>query len=229
MQVLISGANRGLGLGFVRALLARGDRVIACCRHPGRATALNGLTGEYPGHLHVLPLDVAKASSIRELAHEIPLVAESIDVLINNAGVLVGGERFGALDPDALATSFRVNAMGPLLVTEALAERLADGARVANVSSVMGSIGQTGEFRSPSYALAKAAQNMATVQLAHALKPRGIAVAALHPGWVRTEMGGEKATVAVEDAVAGLLGVIDRLSIADSGHFLDWRGQALPW
>jgi NAD(P)-dependent dehydrogenase (short-subunit alcohol dehydrogenase family) len=229
MQVLISGANRGLGLGFVRALLARGERVIACCRHPGRATALNALTGEYPGHLHVLPLDVVKASSMRELAHEIPLVAESIDVLINNAGVLVGGERFGALDPEALATSFRINAMGPLLLTEALAERLADGARVANLSSVMGSIASTGEFRSPSYALSKAAQNMATVQLAHALAPRGIIVAALHPGWVRTEMGGEKASVAVEDAVAGLLGVIDRLSVADSGHFLDWRGQALPW
>jgi NAD(P)-dependent dehydrogenase (short-subunit alcohol dehydrogenase family) len=119
--------------------------------------------------------------------------------------------------------------MGPLLLTEALAERLADGARVANLSSVMGSIAQTGEFRSPSYAMAKAAQNMATVQLAHALAPRGIIVAALHPGWVRTEMGGEKASVAVEDAVAGLLGVIDRLSVADSGHFLDWRGQALPW
>lgn len=229
MQVLISGANRGLGLGFVHALLARGDRVIACCRHPGRATALNALTGEYPGHLHVLPLDVAKASSIRELAHEIPLVAESIDVLINNAGVLVGGERFGALDPEALATSFRINAMGPLLLTEALAERLADGARVANLSSVMGSIASASEFRAPSYALSKAAQNMATVQLAHALAPRGIVVAALHPGWVRTEMGGEKATVPVEEAVAGLLAVIDRLSSADSGRFLDWRGQALPW
>lgn len=229
MQVLISGANRGLGLGFVHALLARGDRVIACCRHPGRATALNALTGEYPGHLHVLPLDVAKASSIRELAHEIPLVAESIDVLVNNAGVLVGGERFGALDPEALATSFRINAMGPLLLTEALAERLADGARVANLSSVMGSIASASEFRAPSYALSKAAQNMATVQLAHALAPRGIVVAALHPGWVRTEMGGEKATVPVEEAVAGLLAVIDRLSSADSGRFLDWRGQALPW
>lgn len=229
MQVLISGANRGLGLGFVHALLARGDRVIACCRHPGRATALNALTGEYPGHLHVLPLDVAKASSIRELAHEIPLVAESIDVLINNAGVLVGGERFGALDPEALATSFRINAMGPLLLTEALAERLADGARVANLSSVMGSIASASEFRSPSYALSKAAQNMATAQLAHALAPRGIVVAALHPGWVRTEMGGGKATVPVEEAVAGLLAVIDRLSSADSGRFLDWRGQALPW
>ena len=229
MHVLISGANRGLGLGFVQALLARGDRVVAGCRHPGRATALTALTGEYPGHLHVLPLDVAKPASIREFAQELPLVCEGIDLLLNNAGVLVAGERFGALEPDALDSSFRTNAMGPLLLTEAVAERLLEGARVANISSVMGSIAGVSEFRRPSYAMSKAAQNMATAQLAHALASRGIVVAALHPGWVHTEMGGDKAPLDIAAAVAGLLQVIDALGPQHSGRFLDWQGNALAW
>jgi len=229
MQVVISGSNRGLGLGFVRALLARGDRVVAGCRQPGRATALTTLSGEYPGHLHVLPLDVAKPASIHEFASELPLVCDRIDLLINNAGVLVPGERFGAVAAEPLESSFRTNAMGPLLLTQALADRLVDGARVANLSSVMGSIAAAAEFRSPSYGMSKAAQNMATVQLAHALAPRGIAVVALHPGWVHTEMGGDKAPLPIDDAVAGLLRVIDGLELADSGRFLDWQGHALDW
>jgi NAD(P)-dependent dehydrogenase (short-subunit alcohol dehydrogenase family) len=229
MQALVTGANRGLGLALVQALLARGDRVVACCRHPGRAGALNALAGEHPNRLHLLPLDVAKPASIRELAAELPLVCERLDLLVNNAGLLVSGERFGTLDPEALDASFRTNAMGPLLLTEALADRLADGARVANLSSVMGAIGEVSEFRAPSYAISKAAQNMATAQLAHALAPRGIVVVALHPGWVQTEMGGPKATVAPEQSAAGLLEVIAGLRPADSGRFLDWRGKPLPW
>lgn len=229
MQALVTGANRGLGLALVQALLARGDRVVACCRHPGRAGALNALAGEHPNRLHLLPLDVAKPASIRELAAELGLVCEQLDLLINNAGLLVSGERFGSLDPESLEASFRTNAMGPLLLTEALADRLADGARVANLSSVMGAIGEVGEFRAPSYAISKAAQNMATAQLAHALAPRGIMVVALHPGWVQTEMGGPKATVTPDQAAAGLLAVIAGLAAADSGRFLDWRGKPLPW
>ena len=229
MQALVTGANRGLGLALVQALLARGDRVVACCRHPGRAGALNALAGEHPNRLHLLPLDVAKPASIRELAAELPLVCERLDLLVNNAGLLVSGERFGSLDPEALDASFRTNAMGPLLLTEALADRLADGARVANLSSVMGAIGEVSEFRAPSYAISKAAQNMATAQLAHALAPHGIVVVALHPGWVQTEMGGPKATVSPEQAAAGLLDVIAGLRPADSGRFLDWRGKPLPW
>lgn len=229
MQALVTGANRGLGLQLVRALLARGDRVVACCRHPGRAAALTAEAGEHPGRLHVLPLDVAKPASIRELASELGLVCERVDLLVNNAGLLVSGERFGSLDPEALEASFRTNAAGPLLLTEAVAERLADGARVLNLSSVMGSITRAGEFRSPSYGMSKAAQNMATVQLAHALAARGIIVVAVHPGWVQTDMGGPKATLPAEDAVAGLLALADRLQPGDSGRFLDWQGAALPW
>lgn len=234
---LVTGANRGLGLALVRQLLARGDHVVATCRQPGRATALNALAGDYPGRLHVLPLDLAEARSRAELVRELPLVLGDhgedrparIDLLVNNAGVLHSGERFGHLEQAQLEDSLRVNAVGPFLLAQALAPWLADGARIANLSSVMGSIGSRGEFRSPGYCAGKAAQNMFTVQLAHALAPRGIVVLALHPGWVRTDMGGQSAEVAPEDAAAGLLAVIDGATPAQSGHFLDWRGQTLPW
>ena len=228
---LISGANRGIGLEFTRQLLARGEHVIAACRHPGKATALNALAGEHPGRLHVLPLDVADPKSRASLVHDLPLVLgdDRLDLLVNNAGVLHSGERFGHVEAAILEDSFRTNAIGPFLLAQALAPLLKDGARIANLSSVMASIASRGEFRSPSYCASKAAQNMLTVQLAHALAARGIVVLALHPGWVQTEMGGEHATVPTADAVRGLLQVVDGATPAQSGSFLDWRGGALPW
>ena len=232
LQALVTGANRGLGLELTRQLLARGDRVVATCRQPGKASALNTLAGAHPGRLHVLPLDVADANSRDRLAHELPLVLGEggrIDLLVNNAGVLHSGERFGRLDQAQLEDSLRINALGPLLVTEALATLLADGARVANLSSQLGSIAGTARFGTPGYAMAKAAQNMATRLLAQALAERGLVVAAFHPGWVQTEMGGAQAQVAPADAVAGLLRVIDAATPSRSGAFLDWRGASLPW
>lgn len=233
-HVLVTGANRGIGLEFVRQCLARGDRVVAACRHPGKATALNTLTGEYPGRLHVLPLDVADAKSRAELVRELPLVRESLqerpfDLLINNAGVLHSGERFGHLSEAFLDDSFRVNASGPLLLTEALAPHLADGATVANLSSILGSIANTQRFGTPSYNISKAAQNMATRLLAHALANRRIAVVALHPGWVQTDMGGDGAQVAPTDSVAGLLRTLETLTLAHSGGFFDWTGAKMAW
>lgn len=235
---LVTGANRGLGLEFVRQLLAQGHPVIATCRQPGKASALNLLAGEHPSRLHVLPLDVTDARSRDALAHELPLVLGGgrLQLLINNAGVLHGGERFGTLDGAQLEESLRANAIGPLLLVQALAPLLADaaegtaGAIIANLSSQLGSIGSSDRFGTPGYAIAKAAQNMASVQLGHALAGRGIRVVALHPGWVATDMGGAQAPVAPADAAAGLLGVIDRLD-ADAGQvrFLDWQGHALPW
>lgn len=228
---LISGANRGIGLEFTRQLLARGEHVIAACRHPGKATALNALAGEHPGRLHVLPLDVADPKSRASLVHDLPLVLgdDRLDLLVNNAGVLHSGERFGHVEAAILEDSFRTNAIGPFLLAQALAPLLNDGARIANLSSVMASIASRGEFRSPSYCASKAAQNMLTVQLAQAVAARDIVVLALHPGWVQTEMGGEHATVPTADAVRGLLQVVDGATPAQSGSFLDWRGGALPW
>lgn len=228
---LVTGANRGLGLEFVRQLLARGDHVIAACRQPGKATTLNLLAGEHPGRLQVLPLDLADPRTHAALAAEVPLVTdeEPLDLLINNAGVLRGGERFGQVRPSDLDASFHTNAAGPFLLTQALAPQLAEGATVANISSEVGSIALRQEFRTPSYAMGKAAQNMATSLLAQALAPRGIKVVALHPGWVRTDMGGAQAALSAQESVAGLLRVLHQLTLDQSGEFFDWQGQPLPW
>ncbi|HWS77867.1 MAG TPA: SDR family oxidoreductase [Thermomonas sp.] len=246
---LVTGANRGIGLEFASQLLARGEHVIAACRHPGRAAALNALAGEYPGRLQVLPLDVADPKSRASLLHDLPLVLGDnddgtparLDLLVNNAGVLHSGERLGHMDQALLEDSLRTNAIGPFLLAQALAPLLRDddrnvvgGARacrtvIANISSQLGSIANTTRFGTPSYAISKAAQNMASALLARALGERGIVVLALHPGWVQTEMGGEHANVPTGEAVRGLLGVIDAATPAQSGSFLDWRGETLPW
>ncbi|GAB3338097.1 SDR family oxidoreductase [Marilutibacter aestuarii] len=228
-RCLVTGANRGLGLAFVQHLLAGGDDVVATCRQPGRAAALNALVGEHPGHLHLLPLELREPRSIEALAHELPLVCDGLDLLVNNAGVLHSGERFGSVPAANLDDSFRSNASGPFLLTQALSKQLAAGARVANLSSSWGSITSLEAFRTPTYAISKAAQNMVTALLARALADRGIVVLALNPGWVRTEMGGAHAELSPDEAVAGLLEVIDGAGMADSGRFLDWRGEDVPW
>ncbi|MDQ3206934.1 MAG: SDR family oxidoreductase [Pseudomonadota bacterium] len=233
-RCIVTGANRGLGLEFVRQLLARGDHVVATCRQPGRASALNALVGEHPGRLHVLPLDVADPRSRAELARELPLTLErgdsaAVDLLINNAGVLHSGEAFGQIDPGGLEDSLRTNAIGPFLLTQALAPLLADGATVANISSGLGSIAGVERFGTPTYAISKAALNMATAQLARALEPRGIVVIALSPGWVRTDMGGNNAEIEPPESVSGLLAVINDASRDDSGRFIDYRGEPVAW
>ncbi|KQY49359.1 SDR family oxidoreductase [Lysobacter sp. Root494] len=226
---IVTGANRGLGLEFTRQLLARGDDVIAACRHPGKASELNHLAGEYPGRLHVLPLDVADEKSRTAFAHELPLVADGIDLLINNAGVLHSGERWGSVSEAHLADSLRTNAMGPFLLTQALASQLAERATVANISSGMGSISDDPDFHSPSYRISKAALNMATRMLAKALESRGIPVIALCPGWVRTDMGGSSAQITPAESVSALVQVIDAVTPERSGGFFDRFGKPMPW
>ena len=228
---LVTGANRGLGLEFVRQLLARGERVLAACRQPGKAPALNTLAGDHPGRLQVLPLDVANETSRTAFEHELALVLDDarIDLLVNNAGVLHPGERWGQVHAAVLEDSLRTNAIGPFLLTQALAPRLADGGRVAFLSSIMGSIGTRREFRAPSYCTSKAALDMLAVQAAHALAPRGIAVAVLHPGWAQTDMGGAGADVSTQDSVAGLLRQIDDADASKPLQLRDWRGEAIAW
>ena len=230
-RILITGANRGLGLEFTAQTLARGAHVVATCRSPDRANALNHLAAEHPGRLHVFPLDHEQPHTVEELARETALVFDGLDLLINNAGMLVSGETFGALQADTLETSFRVNTVGAVLTTQALAALLRRGTqpRVANVSSQLGSIANTTAFHTPSYAISKAALNMATVLLSHALAPDGIRVLALHPGWAQTDMGGPQAQVTPADAVRGMLQQIDALDARTSGQFRDWQGKQLPW
>jgi NAD(P)-dependent dehydrogenase (short-subunit alcohol dehydrogenase family) len=229
LQALVTGANRGIGLEMTRQLLARGDRVVAACRHPGKALDLTRLAGEHPGRLHVLPVDVADVRAIDALAREVAALDLDIDLLVNNAGMLVEHERFGTIDAKSLRDSFATNAEGAFLVTQALDAQLADKARVVNVSSTLGSIAQTDSLYSPSYAMSKAALNMATRLLSIALRERGIVVVSMSPGWVRTDMGGAGAPAAPADAVASMLRVVDHLKPGDSGRFLSQSGETLPW
>lgn len=230
-KVLVTGATRGLGLEFCRQLLGRGATVIAACRRPERAGALAALLAEHPDRGEIDTLDVADPAAIAAFAERLGQRHRSLDWLINNAGMLVSGERFGALGAEDLRASFECNTVGPLLLTQALAPILARGRapRVAMLSSILGSVGSTTEFYTPSYAISKAALNMATALLAPVLAAQGIRTVALHPGWVRTEMGGAGAQIDPPVAVAGLLRVIDGLSADSDGGFIDYQGERLPW
>jgi NAD(P)-dependent dehydrogenase (short-subunit alcohol dehydrogenase family) len=230
-RVLVTGANRGLGLEFVRQLLARGARVFAACRQPGRALKLTELAAAHPGRLNVLPLDLNKERSISGLAHETGMLTDALDVLINNAAVLVSGERYGELAAHTFADTFATNVIGPLLLTQALTPLLAHGpaSRVINLSSDLGSLADTKALQTPSYAVSKAALNMVTRLTAAELGARGIIVVSMNPGWVKTDMGGAHAPLEAQAAVAAMLSVLDTLKLDDGGRFLDYAGADIPW
>lgn len=151
--------------------------------------------------------------------------------MINNAGVLASGERFGQLDAATFRAAFETNTLAPLLFAEAATPLLAKGrtATVAYLSSVLGSIASTQSFYTPSYAVSKAALNMAVRLAAIPMAEHGIRSAALHPGWVKTDMGGPSAPLEAPDSVAGMLKVIDTLPADARGDFIDYRGETLPW
>lgn len=230
-RVLVTGANRGIGLEFARQLLNRGARVIAACRDPGKALKLTALAAAHPGHLTVLPLDLTKERSIAELARQAAAATDALDLLINNAGMLVAGERYGELVARTINDTFDVNVVGPLLLSQALTPLLARGesAKIVNLSSDLGSLARTTSFYTPSYAISKAALNMVTRLLAAELAPAGISVISVSPGWVKTDMGGTQAPVTPAASVIGLLSIISGLQRRDSGRFFDHAGAALPW
>jgi NAD(P)-dependent dehydrogenase (short-subunit alcohol dehydrogenase family) len=231
MYTLITGANRGLGLEFTRQLLAQGDRVIATARQPARAAALNHLCGEYPGQLTILPQDLGDSASIAELAREIALVTPKLELVIANAGMNIGGERFGHLRAEDLRSSLGVNAIGPLLLAQALSTVLGRGEhpRLVFISSILGSLSARDSFYVPSYCISKAALNMAMRQLSFPLREQGITTVSIHPGWVRTDMGGAKAPLAADESVAGMLRLIGGLELTQSGCFFSHEGVELPW
>lgn len=216
--VLITGCNRGIGLELARQSSARGDAVTGVCREAGddlRALGVRIVDG----------IDVADGESLARLVRS--LDGEAIDVLINNAGILKA-DTFGEIDYDAMVEQYRVNALGPLRVTEALAGNLHDGSRVAIVTSRVGSIEDNGSGGYYGYRASKTAVNQIGMNLALELKPRGIPVALLHPGMVATDMtGGRGITPAA--AAAGLLARIDSLTLADTGGFWHAEGYRLPW
>jgi NAD(P)-dependent dehydrogenase (short-subunit alcohol dehydrogenase family) len=218
--LLVTGANRGLGLELVRQYAAAGWRVHAACRRPDRAAGLDRLRGEIVLHR----LDVTDAGQIAALRAAIG--GESLDLLVNNAGIRL---RFGHNDVEEWMTTLRVNAVAPLQVTEQLLDRLQPGGMVVNMSSRLGSIAENNASDSWAYRASKAALNMVTRSLAVELAARRIIVVSLTPGWVRTDMGGPSAPLSPPESVAALRQVIGRLTLADSGRFFNHEGKELPW
>lgn len=215
---LITGANKGIGLQICTQLNARGDDVIAICRTPSPELSELGVR-------IIDGIDVGDAESVARLKSE--LSGQTIDVLINNAGIL-RGDAFGSLDYDDMLEQYRVNTLGPLRVTEALVDNLKDGSKVAIVTSRVGSIEDNGSGGYYGYRASKTAVNQIGTNLKHELKPRGIAVALLHPGLVATEMTGGQG-ISPSESAQGLIARIDELSIENSGGFWHAEGYPLPW
>ena len=216
---IVTGANRGIGLEFCRALTGLGYDVAALCRTPGDELTALGVTV-------ISGIDVTSDDALGNFADS--LENKSVDLLINNAGILESTslENF---DTESMSRQFEVNALGPLRVTHAFLETLKDGAKVALVTSRMGSIADNTSGGSYGYRMSKAALNAAGVSLAHDLADRKIAVAILHPGYVRTGMTGNSGLIDTDESVAGLLARIDELTPETSGTFWHTNGEVLPW
>jgi NAD(P)-dependent dehydrogenase (short-subunit alcohol dehydrogenase family) len=218
---LVTGANRGIGLEICRQLVARGDEVIAVCR--SSSEELGSLGAEV-----VDGIDVSEPTDAAALAGR--LSGRKIDVVINNAGIL---RRDGlgeiAASMDDLLAQFRTNSIGPILVTQALLPNLHRGSKVGIVTSRMGSVTDNTSGGAYGYRMSKAAVNIAGVSLAHDLKDEGIAVALLHPGYVRTDMTGHEGFVDTDESARGLIERMDELTLETSGGFWHANGETLPW
>ncbi|MCX4193507.1 SDR family oxidoreductase [Methylophaga sp. OBS1] len=220
--VLITGTNRGIGLELCRQLSAKGMHVIASCRHASKE--LKDLNVEI-----IEDVEVSEPTSLAKLADT--LKGRNIDWLINNAGI-AGGIGLGDIDDaavDSFIRMYRVNSLGPLLVTQALLPNLHEGSKVGIITSRMGSIDDNDSGGSYAYRMSKAAVNAAGKSLSVDLKPRGIAVAILHPGWVRTDMTGHGGLIDPDESASGLIKRMEELTLDTSGGFWHTNGERLPW
>lgn len=229
---LITGANRGIGLELAKQYAADGWRVLACCRHPQQADALNALAAQHPDTVQVYALEVTDLAQIDALAKT--LANESIDLLMNNAGVypdedFSGG--FGHTDYAKWMHAFQVNTMAPLKMAEAFVAQVARSRLriIATISSKMGSIADNTSGGAYLYRSSKAAVNMVVKSLELDLRGKGITAVAFNPGWVLTDMGGPNAMIPVQQSVSGLRQVIGRLTLIDSGKFLNYDGVEIAW
>ena len=223
--VAISGANRGIGLALAGRYASRGDTVVALCRRPSARLEALGATC-------INDVDVARPDSLDGLAQRLTEAGvERLDTLINNAGVL-SRQVLGDLDAqavEAMKTQFAVNSLGPLLLTQALLPLLEAHSRVGIVTSRMGSIADNTSGGSYGYRMSKAAVNIAGASLAVDLRDRGIAVALLHPGYVRTDMTSGQGLIDATEAADGMIRVLDGLTLEESGAFWHSNGERLPW
>lgn len=227
--VLITGANRGIGLEMTREYAARGDRVLACCRDSKAASELARIAAE--ADVRIFEVQVSDGSSVARLAEN--LKGEAIDLLINNAGTVgpaQSDQTATRMDFEGWAQAFEVNTMAPVRVMQALLANLkaADHGRVATITSQLGSLALDMPM-GYAYCSSKAALNKFMKLAAVDLRREGIAVCVVHPGWVRTDMGGPNAQLTPRESATGIVDVLDRFSLANTGSFWKWDGEPHPW
>lgn len=229
--VLITGANRGIGLSLTKQLLESGETVFGGCRRPEAAADLQKLQQQYPQRLHIITIEVTDDASIVAALQDVAASAGQLDLLINNAGLLERHETPDTLDSAVMMNSFHVNTVGPMMVARHALDllRRSRGAKIINISSQLGSLSRKSSGGLYSYCSSKAALNMMTRALAFDLKGRNICVVCVHPGWVQTDMGGPNAAISPETSAAGLIKLAQRISISDSGKFFTWEGQEHQW
>jgi NAD(P)-dependent dehydrogenase (short-subunit alcohol dehydrogenase family) len=226
--VLITGANRGIGLEHARRYAERGARVFATARVPGEADELAALAKQHP--IEVLDYDAADEATPAALKQRIG--AEPLDLMFANAGAMgTRRQSFGDVDIEAVLSLIQVNALAPLKLAEALADNVAKSERkiMAFQTSLMGSIADNGSGGAYAYRLSKVALNMVGKGVANELRSRGVISVLLHPGWVRTRMGGAGGKISVEECVEGQQRILDALTPAQSGRFFNYDGRELPW
>lgn len=230
-SILVTGSNRGLGLEWVRQYAALGWRVYATCRFPDQADALQQLSAQFPDvSLH--RLDVTHDEDIQALAES--LQNTSLDILVNNAGVYFerwGKDKLGSIDYTAWSDTYQVNVLGAIRSTEALRHCLARGNKrlVVMTTSHMGSLAEIAAPNDYAYRSSKAALNAVVRGLVHELASSGIGILLVHPGWVRTRMGGNQGRYSVTESVDNMRKLVDNFRQQDSGRFYRCDGQLIPW
>jgi NAD(P)-dependent dehydrogenase (short-subunit alcohol dehydrogenase family) len=237
MKVLVTGANRGLGLEFCRQLLSgtlEVDEIVATARNPQESSALLELAAAHSGRLHLVSLDLSSdldpKRSARGLADRVAGVASDrpFDLLINNAGVYLDeGKGVEGFDFEAFRQSFEVNTLGPFKVVKELFRQIRSGARIVQITSLMGSVADNRSGGSYAYRSSKAALNM--MNRCFAIDRPDLVSVVMHPGWVQTDMGGQRAPLQAKESVAGMLGFTRTLRQEHSGRFYNYDGTELPW
>jgi NAD(P)-dependent dehydrogenase (short-subunit alcohol dehydrogenase family) len=229
--ILITGANRGLGLEFARQYAADGWRVFATCRDPVSASNLKNLADASNGAMEIVALDVADLASIKAAARRFD--GAPIDVLLNGAGVMGPRQQqqFGRIDYTAWIDVLDINTLGPMRVSEAFIEHVARSDRklIVTITSGMGSLADNTSGGWIAYRTSKAAVNMVMRSLAIDLAPRGISCVVVNPGWVRTDMGGPTATLSPQESITAMKRLIERLGPNQSGKFFNYNGREYPW
>ncbi|XP_054290185.1 C-factor-like [Macrosteles quadrilineatus] len=245
-SVLITGCNRGIGLGLVKNLLSDNSvkHIIATCRDPNQATNLQEAVKTTPGKVHVLQLDLKDFNSHDRIAKEVSSIVgdAGLNVLINNAGISTKFTRVNLVKAEQMIENLTVNTVAPLMLTKALIPLLKQAsaanssqplgsarAAVVNISSILGSIAENNQGGFYPYRTSKAALNAVTRSLSFDLKPDNILAVSIHPGWVKTDMGGPQAPLALDTAIPALVQLLKELGPQHNGGFYQYDGKQLPW